>query len=136
MKRYTFLIILISVILVVQYFPVTSYFCLWTFNHRISENKGYKYNNLLVCAMDNVKDKKWRDIPEPIIVKYTPRADNVTRSVFQRGASFPTGQVILEFLTAERSSSGRLEGYSDIIYIQKKSNNEYENLGTFRKYTP
>ena len=124
------------VLVIPKYVPVISYFCLLKFNFYISQDKDYKHNSLLICAINELKDKGQERIPDSLIFQYKPRSEKITRSVFERGASFPTGQILLEFLTVETNSSGHTEGYLDVVYLQHKSNNQYENLGTFRKFTP
>jgi hypothetical protein len=95
--------------------------------------KNFQLRQIIASA----SDANWNHIETSVIEKLQPREKAVITAKFTRGASLPTGEVILEFLTTECNQycQKELAGYIVIVYATKKGN-EYHKIDYFRKFIP
>jgi hypothetical protein len=129
------MIILVVVLAVTQYNLMVAYFYLWSFDYHRQQNIEFIGNARLQRSIDHAQYANWNHVSSLIISEYQPKGDEIT-SRFKRCASFPTGEILLEFITAERQNNGTLKDYLNIVYLKRISDTQYQRIGVFKRFLP
>ena len=139
MSRKTFAII-ISLFLVIvgwsQHYALKAYVNLLLFHVK---NLGMEENSLcLRQAINAAQNAHWVYVDSDVIERFKPQGTLTIKTELQRSASFPSGQILLEFLTVDRDDKSMtgLADYLDVVYVQKNWGGDYQKIGTFRKFLP
>lgn len=143
--RKNFLIAVALIALIASFrSPIVSYFHLWSFDYHRGWNVMYQDVGPLKEAITSAQYAGWNNVPLSIFEQYAPKGPNIVEVRFNRGAVFPTGQILLEYTVGEYESnissgdisSGTLIGYRDIVYMNQLSDGQYKYIRKFRRFIP
>jgi hypothetical protein len=134
-KRILACLLFCTILIASQYNSLMAYSYLGVFEYYRRDNVNYQSNSFLVRAINHAQESEWNSVSQFIIDRYSPKGANVIKNRFERCASFPSGEILLEFITLEIHDN-QLNDYLNVIYLKKISHDQYQQVGVFRRRIP
>jgi hypothetical protein len=137
MKKRLFLASLVGILVLVasQYNSLVAYSYLLRFHYHKKVDNSYHSNSFLKNAIDYAQYSKWNNVSQSLISEHKPVGKDIIKTRVERNVSFPSGEILLEFITLEVHNN-ELSNYLDIVYLQRDSSGTYRKIGVFRKRIP